>query len=200
MPTSEFDTLPRTVARRVRTLGHALGRLQAGMDLLQTRLERKMLDGVSTAWIREWTHLALADQPRIQSPLTATIAWSTENRVWRVIELPKPWHGALMLLHLPALKSFWRKELRAARFALLQRVLPRVWAKDETMLPPGAVIAGLGLTSWADLSRLQESGRRFVEIPLAERKTLVLEAQVHDASHTLRVMWESGDNGRIDFV
>ncbi|MCB1277394.1 hypothetical protein [Prosthecobacter sp.] len=52
------------------------------------------------------------------------------------------------LLHLPALRSFWSRELRLQHFNALQAMVPKAWMLDDATIPPGAVIHGLGLSSW----------------------------------------------------
>ncbi|MGV3661938.1 MAG: hypothetical protein ACO1TE_17250 [Prosthecobacter sp.] len=59
------------------------------------------------------------------------------------------------LLHLPALRGFWRQELRLTHFEALKTIVPRAWVKDETAVPPGAVIHGLDIPAWDHLQRLE---------------------------------------------
>lgn len=191
MPVSELEPLPHSVARRVRTLGHALVRLQAALQLLPKRLERGLLDASSTAWIHQWAGGVMSRPPSSQEALTATIAW--HENAWLVCEVPPVWHGALLLLHLPVLRDFWRKELRAARYERLRRVLPQVWARDPNPLPPGAVMGGLGITSWDELPKLEASGRRF---QFSDR--WVIEQPTMRAQTTLTLSWQAKEDGRID--
>jgi hypothetical protein len=105
------------------------------------------------------------------------------------------WHGAVLLLHLPVLRDFWRKELRAARYERLRHVLPKVWAMDPTTLPPGAVIAGLGITNWHDLSKLEAKGRHF---EIKGELGLVIEQTRWKADGSLTLTWNTSGDGRID--
>ena len=77
------------------------------------------------------------------------------------------------LLHLPALRDFWTAELRASHHAHLLQVIPHAWCMDPTPLPPGSVIAGLGITSWDGLERI-ESARRFTRHPVGEGNTVLV--------------------------
>jgi len=193
MPANDLEVLPRSIARRVRTLGHALSRVQAGLQLLPKRLERGLLDTSSTAWVNQWAGTALASPSTAGKALTATIVW--QENAWLVSEVPPVWHGALLLLHLPVLRDFWRKELRAARYERLRRVLPKVWAMDPTPLPPGAVIAGLGITSWHDLSELEAKGRHF---EIKSELGLVIEQPGWKGDGSLTLTWKTSDDGRVD--
>lgn len=81
---------------------------------------------------------------------------------------PEPTHGlqgALCwlnaLLHLPALRRFWERSLRRARFERLCRLMPRAWFLDPVALPPGAVLPGLETTSWDDFVRRYHAMRSF---------------------------------------
>jgi len=193
MPANDLEVLPRSIARRVRTLGHALSRVQAGLQLMPKRLERGLLDASSTAWIYQWAGSALDSPSTTSEALTATIVW--QENAWLVSEVPPVLHGALLLLHLPVLRDFWRKELRAARYEHLRRVLPKVWAMDPTPLPPGAVIAGLGITNWHDLSKLEAKGRHF---EIKGELGLVIEQTRWKADGSLTLTWKVSDDGRID--
>jgi len=193
MLANDLEVLPRSIARRVRTLGHALSRVQAGLQLLPKRLERGLLDTSSTAWIHQWAGSALDSPSTTSEAMTATIVW--QENAWLVSEVPPVWHGALLLLHLPVLRDFWRKELRAARYERLRHVLPKVWAMDPTTLPPGAVIAGLGITNWHDLSKLEAKGRHF---EIKGELGLVIEQTRWKADGSLTLTWNTSDDGRID--
>lgn len=195
MPVADLEPLPRTIARRVRTLGHALSRVQKALLILPKRLERGLLDASSTAWIHQWAGPTLNQPAMNGETLKATIAW--QDHAWQVSELPPEWMGALLLLHLPVLRDFWRRELREMRYERLRRVLPKVWARDTTPLPPGSVIAGLGIKSWEDLPRLEAKGRHF-ETRALDGQPLVIEQPQLVPDGRLTLTWREGDDGRVD--
>ena len=195
MPVTDLEHLPRSIARRVRTLGHALSRVQAALQLLPKRLERGLLDASSTAWIHQWAGPTLNQPAMNGDTLKATVAW--QDHAWQVSELPPEWVGALLLLHLPVLRDFWRRELREMRYERLCRVLPKVWARDPTPLPPGSVIAGLGIKSWEELPRLEAKGRRFETLALGGNELVIEQPQLAPAG-TLTLTWHQGDDGRVD--
>jgi len=195
MQATDLEALPRTIARRVRTLGHALTRVQHALQLLPKRLERGLVDASATAWIHQWAGPVLNQPAANGDVLKATVAW--QDHAWLVSELPPEWTGALLLLHLPVLRDFWRRELREMRYERLRRVLPKVWARDTTVLPPGSVIAGLGIKSWDDLPRLEAKGRRFETIAL-HGKPLVIEQPQLVPEGTLTLAWSHYPDGRVD--
>jgi hypothetical protein len=142
--------------------------------LLRRTAKGTAVAGVDADWLNRWGGAGFEPWG---TDARAVIEW--RERDWLVVEpvagqpLPAPWVAALLWLHLPALRSFWRKELRAARCALLQQVLPRVWPVETAALPPGATLGGLGLASWHDLPRLLAAGRTFEAGPIAGAKELV---------------------------
>ncbi len=169
VPLPELDDLPRSVRRRVRTLGHAFHRFQEGLTLLRQRLDRSSIAAVEPRWLQAWMQGLDTLPLPVGSPWGTSLVW--QDHAWQVLApladpagsqaLPVAWLQALLLLHLPALKTFWQRALRKQRFELLQRALPRVWPLDTTPLPPGASLSGLGLASWQELPRLLAQGRRF---------------------------------------
>lgn len=76
------------------------------------------------------------------------------------------------LLHLPALRGHWQSHLRAAHGEHLRERWPQAWLLDPTPLPPGAVIAGLGITGW---DQLRETGADYA-IHVAAGKVTPLAA------------------------
>jgi hypothetical protein len=172
---ASLDDLPRPLARRRQTLGHAFARLGSAAGLLIRRAAKgTAVPGVDADWLNRWGGAGFEPWG---TDVRAVIEWREHDGL--VVEpvagqpLPASWVAALLWLHLPALRSFWRKELRAARGALLQRVLPRVWPVEMAALPPGATIGGLGLASWQDLPRLLVAGRAFEAGPVAGAKEVV---------------------------
>ena len=187
MPNQPTDLLiPPSLQRRVRTLGHGLYRLSEAWQLLAVRLDRGLLDEATTAWIRQWCgdDLARPLPLPVDSALAAEIIWS--GKAWQVAvvagaqdadgESADVWASALMLLHLPVLRSFWGRALRVQRFSWMAKALPRVWALDSQTLRPGAVVAGLGIPSWQDLPRVMAAGRIFEWLPPAGGRAQPVDA------------------------
>lgn len=164
MPADPVDLpIPSSLQRRLSSMGHGLHQFNEAWKVLAVRLDRGLLDEASTAWVKHWCGAALGqDLPLpIVADATVKVVWS--GKTWKVDRLPgdAAWISALMLLHLPALRSFWRRALRSQRFAWMTLALPKVWAVDTQPLKPGTVIAGLGLTRWEDLPTVIQKGRMF---------------------------------------
>ena len=147
-------------------MGHGFCKLDEARRLLGVRLERGLLDDVATAWVKRWSGNALSEPLSlpVDSEMQSLLVWAGRN--WQIEDVTvgetgTGWLALSMLLHLPALRHFWRPALRAQRFAWLARALPYVWAIDPQPLKPGTVIAGLGITSWSTLPTLLQAGRKF---------------------------------------
>jgi hypothetical protein len=138
-------------------------------------------------------------------------------------EITAPWAVTLMLLHLPALRSFWKTSMRASRLRRLQKVLPKAWPLDSASVPAGAVISGLGITSWTQLPQKMAQGMSFramnfsseaIELnadrsqqfdQLMNRITtepwvLVENTAARAEQQTLTAAWTRDDNGRVILV
>jgi len=214
--------LPVSLRRRTQTLGHGLLKLNEAWRLLGIRLERGLLDEETTAWVKRWGGSFSAPLPLpVDSGLQALIVWA--GRTWQVDSLVgedagavAPWFAVLMLLHLPALRGFWRRALRTQRFTWMTRALPQVWAVDHQTVRPGSVIAGLNITHWGELPRLIASGRRFETIPVSggqaqpvdaeswpgilankERPVFLHELSMAEPEGSLRAAWKRNETGRI---
>ena len=195
-PLSALEALPPAVRRRVRTLGHALTRLRDGLQLLQQQTTRGTVAAAFPAeWFQRWTGDSLVKPLPlpVDSPAGLCLTW--QDHAWQVASplaseagsanMSAEWLVALLLLQLPALKSFWQRALRTQRFALLRRVLPRVWPLDLSPLPHGATISGLGLARWQDLPRLLAKGRRFQLVNLEGEERFALDTALPPA------VWQS---------
>ncbi len=207
--------MPPGLRRRLPALGHGLHRLREAWKVLETRLERGLVDVETAAWIKRWSGMPGADLPD-----KALLVWA--GKAWQVAglggeEIPAAWLPLLLLLHLPVLRSYWRRALRSQRFAWMSKALPRVWAVDPTPLKPGAVIAGLGIAAWEDLPRLLEQGRGFFVMDWAEgggrqvdaamwpgilteaadKRLLLIERSAAEPEGALAVSWKRDENGRI---
>ncbi|MGH7756988.1 MAG: hypothetical protein ACREM8_12005, partial [Vulcanimicrobiaceae bacterium] len=73
------------------------------------------------------------------------------------------------LLHHPALKSLWRKELGGA-YERLSTVFPQTWILDPRPLPPQAIVSGITaagepIQNWMQLLALGKSERDYVVKP-----------------------------------
>lgn len=220
----DLSSLPRPVGRRLRTFGHALSRLETAATVLRRRLEKgPTVLGLTPEWFNSWggNFLNGKVQTSDASPFIASVEHQEND--WLITNLGEDpgistsWAVVLLFLHLPVLREFWRKELRAHRAALLQRVLPRVWPLDPSTLPPGAVISRLNLSSWSQLPDLLAKDHGFEVISLAGHRQPVtastwpsiLEQAQHErlvllehrhlpAGNAFRASWRTDDKGWID--
>jgi hypothetical protein len=217
--------LPHSVGRRLRTLGHALARLQDAAVMLRRRCEKgQTVDGLSPEWFQAWGGQAL----QAASLIDFTTSWSAvveqEERQWLITSLGGmtegigvPWAITLLSLHLPVLRTFWRKEVRAYRAELLRHVLPPVWPLDPAPLPPGAAISGLNLASWSQLPDLLARGRTFEVLSLTgerhnvtpstwpeiltkavQEKLLLVEHRHLPGGTAFTASWSRNEKGWID--
>lgn len=176
------------LSRDLPSLGHEAALWLRGMRMLRLRVEKNRLPASLSAFLQRWLpggelpeelpeHFELMlENGRLCAGPVAAFADSR-------------WHA---LLRLPGLRSFWVGELRASHHAHLLKMTRPVWLMDETPLPPGAVIAGLGIPSWAHLPRLAQQGRIFTEETLENGCRVLLEAAA--TGHT-RVLAEYAQRG-----
>ena len=74
------------------------------------------------------------------------------------------------LLHHPALRPFWQKQLGEETMSTLEALFPKTWILDPRPVPPHSVIPGLTisgrpLTNWRDLGALGQKERELVVKP-----------------------------------
>ncbi len=209
----------RRIQRQIDTLGHGLTRLLEAVEVLKRRVARETIgDEHLRAWLKPWLAVASCEPP-VTANEPAQLTWDDES--WRMLspsgpELSVSWATVLMLLHLPSLRTFWRQSMRASRLRRLQTVLPKAWALDPTIVPPGAVIAGLGITNWDQLPSKVTQGRTFQAVAVndgtrlniddASRSdwqnlpglTLIIDiSPVAEEANRLEAQWTRADNGRI---
>ena len=142
--------LTRPQQTAVESAGYRVARWAAAREVLQTRVAKGRVSGelgaILTKWLTDVPAIALEDN--FELSFTATpeqIRLTGGSLVFATSPLEQA------LLHLPALRSFWRNELRQAHFDALKAIVPPAWLRDETPVPPGAVIHGLGITAWERL-------------------------------------------------
>jgi hypothetical protein len=160
-------SLPPFLLRRLPGLGHALSRLQMSISTLNRRTQKGSLSAQAEAL------LAAANNSKPTKELFILIGWRGQR--WDILaynaaafeaDASPPVLDAAMLLscailHLPSLRIALRKELRSARFARLRTALPLVWWRTDETIPPGATVAGLGISSWSALPQLLAKGRNY---------------------------------------
>lgn len=148
-----LDLLPRRFHAAVQSAGYRARRWADARQVLANRLAKGRIHGVLEETLRRWGAAEAALERPAEAEFRLAFGLQGEH-LWLWDGLAR---GSLerALLHLPALRAFWRQELRLAHFEGLKAMVPKAWVREETALPPGAVIHGLGIASWDDLPRLQ---------------------------------------------
>lgn len=154
----------------LRPFGYECSRWLQAMTMLQTRWRKRRFSPELQAFLDLWMPLE-----KIETTLPETFDISrdasglqAEGNLGLVTQ--PVWQA---LLHLPALRDFWTAELRASHFAHLLQMIPQAWCLDSEPLPPGSVIAGLGISGWHELARLEEGGLKLARHSLGENKVVL---------------------------
>lgn len=150
MPPLVLDSLPRPLQSALRSAGYRAARWAAAREVLHNRLVKQRVHGLLGEALARWgvagAGTARPEGLHLTFGLMADRLWMCDGPAAEPLER--------VLLHLPALRSFWRQELRQTHFDALKAVVPRAWVREETVLPPGAVIHSLNLASWEELPKL----------------------------------------------
>lgn len=145
---SLLESLPRPSREAVESAGYRVMRWVAAREVLQTRVVKGRVSGglgtFLTRWLPENLPPVSAADFALDFDVTADHALLTSGGLELV---SSPLEHAL--LHLPALRSFWSNELRLQHFLALKSLVPQAWLPDDTPVPHGAVIAGLGMAAWS---------------------------------------------------
>lgn len=157
------------VRKDLRSLGYECRRWLEAQKMLQTRVAKGRFSETVLAFLHAWMP---AEAVQVADAESFELHHSESGLISP--ELPGLGNPAWQaLLHLPALREFWTAELRAAHYQHLVKMIPQAWCMDATPLPPGAVIAGLGISTWEELSRLEAEGRKFQRQPLNENRVVL---------------------------
>jgi hypothetical protein len=149
---------PPSMVRALPTLGHAVVDWWAhGLAIIKDLAKHPERDPALAALIQQ--AVAVCGGP--PSPLLDTtghtlqleLSWGADGAWWITGISPMnkgPFLLQCWLLQLPALQAQWEKRMRSARLGVLKPIVPGAWLpQPETELPPGTVVAGLGVASWA---------------------------------------------------
>jgi len=153
--------IPRADLKHLRPLGHEISLWASAHALLINRLTKDRLDPALSHFLRRWCPETPPPPP--ETPFGLLLGQTADDR-WQAMSSSLPWIQdpiGSALLHLPALRALWLNHLRANHFEHLLEIMPKAWLMDPLPLPPGGVIAGLEIASWADLIRCQSQGRSF---------------------------------------
>lgn len=169
--------------------GYRVTRWAAAREVLGRRLVKQRLPGALAGFLERW---GAGERTRVQAAEMRLSFGLTQDQIWLqggLNDLPgMPLERAL--LHLPALRGFWRQELRLHHFDELRAIVPQAWVMDEAAVPPGAVIHGLGITAWDEWRMLQDR-----KPALVVKERFLMEQPV--AERQLQAVYKSDDHGRV---
>jgi hypothetical protein len=176
--------------RELAPLGYEVARWLDAMTLLQTRWRKQALAAPLQAFLDRWLPRdAVGALPEVFE-LGLCGGWL--NTVMPPTLLDPRWPA---LLHLPALRAFWIASLRATHAQNLQQHVAPAWCLDPAPLPPGSVIAGLGIGSWDELPSLRAEGQRLTEVPVGG--DCVLQREPAPQSEAFTARYRRREDGKI---
>jgi hypothetical protein len=196
--------LSRSQREAVESAGYRVVRWAAARKVLDTRVSKGRIAGDLGAFLTHWLSFAptqttsgelwllfdcMPDQIRLVAGGEAHVASPLE----------------LALLHLPALRPFWSQELRQQHFEALKTIVPQAWLLDTAAMPPGAVMQGLGVSSWEQLGSIRgkvweirdQKGHACEDLPgaLASRDSFLLPR--FPAGAKLNARYGRNDKGQV---
>lgn len=166
-----LDELPPAARKLIESAGYRVARWQAAREVLRNRVEKGRVTGELGEFLTHWLAVGMMPPPADEIRLTFSV---TPDHLWLLgggTALAEP-PLERALLHLPALRRFWGLELRLRHFTALRAMIPAAWMLDAAVVPPGAVIHGLGITTWEQLGEARDRelavwcGRESVELDL----------------------------------
>lgn len=164
LPASVPADLPRAVLKQVKPLGHEIGLWAGALQTLKSRLTKGRFDTGLSSWLQSRWPDREAQFPSGDFALLlrkSSHGWQLAGGSLTWLDNP----AFAALLHLPALRHAWAADMRASHLEHLRQIIPHAWFLDPTPLPPGSVIAGLGIPSWQHLPSLHGQGRTFETAP-----------------------------------
>lgn len=175
MASPEPDILSSSHRDSVASAGYRARRWKAAREVLGNRVAKGRIAEPLGQALHEW---GVGRSPVIQNEgFQLTFAMAGDQLWWCDDIAARPLEQAL--LHLPALRGFWRQELRAKHFQALKSVVPKAWLKDQTAVPPGSVIHGLDIPTWEHLPRLTGRNPSVVDDGLFLTERHVAEARIN---------------------
>ena len=185
------------VARKaLSALGHHLSLLEGAAQSLQTRVQKNKLSSIESAFLKRW--LPRVGNSDLSTPFV--VGLSQTGRRFRIHGMSQPELPLQLwaLLRLPSLRRLWESSLRRAHLQHLIALGPDIWVVDTTPLPPGAVIAGLNLTSWKNLVTLRDVGRRFEIVGSSKNVILDESIDVKNWGATITEAIQAGDQCLVE--
>ena len=190
-------TVEDKVARKaLSALGHHVSLLEGAAQSLQTRVQKNKLSPIGSAFLKRW--LPPVGNSDLSTPFV--VGLSQTGRRFRIHGMSQPELPLQLwaLLRLPSLRRLWESSLRRAYLQHLIALSPDIWVVDATPLPPGAVIAGLDLTSWKNLVTLRDVGRRFEIVGSSTNVILDESIDVENWGATITEAIQAGDQCLVE--
>ncbi|MFN7562583.1 MAG: hypothetical protein ACK5TH_12440 [Prosthecobacter sp.] len=178
MPAPSLADLPTASHDAVASAGYRLARWQAAREVLEHRVTKKRLPEALQAFLEKWM-----PNLEIASKALEVRFEGGEDEIWLFEGGLASSAAERALLHLPALRSFWAQELRQAHFEALRQSVPQAWFADDAVIPPGAVIAGLGVADWSQARDVVRQEKLFI--------------RVKEASWTAKAVFHRNAKGQI---
>ena len=92
----------------------------------------------------------IVETSKMDAPITAPMKAFLEEKLWLALFWSRP------------LQDVWRRELRASNWKWLQLHIPYGWVVDPTPIPHHAVIPGLGINDFSELTGFSQRERNLV--------------------------------------
>lgn len=181
------DLLPALSHAAVESAGYRVARWAAAREVLHARVTKGRVAGDLGRFLTRWMPAGPLDV--VAGTFGLDFDLTPEGMGLRGGEpafVAVPQEHAL--LHLPALRSFWRNEMRQAHFEKLTRIVPQAWFMDDGEVPPGAVIHGLGITSFERPDRVDSDAWAAREGVLSRKMP---------AGTRIRATYGRDDRGRV---
>lgn len=189
-------SVSREAAAAIRSLGWELNRLAKASVLLSARLKKGSLPTSLLDFLSGALPAISGDEPqgafRTEFTQCILIREGLVKIPWDALGENGVSAKHLALFHLPALRGFWARALRRSHHERLCRELPRAWFVTADPPPVGAVVPGLGITSW---ERLSVDGS-FVRVQLPTGKIVIEVAPVPEDVIQITAHYERVD-GRV---
>lgn len=159
-----LDSLSQPHLSAVESAGYRTVRWSHARLVLDRRISKQRFAGGLSEFLHRWSRetppVSVSDNLRLKFGLSSDRLFLRGGAALAELPLERA------LLHLPALKSFWRQELRENHYAALLNLISKAWIHDPAKIPPGAVIHGLNSAKWPEpgTAGLHESDSLLTEV------------------------------------
>lgn len=187
MNQSLLNTLPRKHRETMESAGYRVSRWMAARAVLHARVSKKRFSGELGEFLTRW--LPQEPEPVMNEEIQLCFQGLPEQ-IW-LSDVEGSMAGSPLeraFLHLPALRAFWRQELRQEHFEALKSIVPLAWLMDAAAVPPGAVIHSLGIQSWQEWDGLNDGSHKLIGQVWVTKQS---------PGEKIQARYERNDKGRI---